>query len=122
MSTKQFGLGAVLTVTTGRFLVKDIDKLYGILNHMTGDNLFTHQLPRAADACAGPLLAQFPQLAGVVVPQLDGRAEYEVWLASRARVLGSVFDVEPLESWQHRDALAELAEMTDKPIIPIIVE
>lgn len=39
-----------------------MDGVYKILNHMTGDSLFTHQLPRAG-RWAGPLLlARYPQL------------------------------------------------------------
>ena len=48
--TKTFDLGTVLTVTTGRLLT-DIGNLYEILNFMTGDDLMTHQLPRATEAC-----------------------------------------------------------------------
>jgi len=39
-----------------------MDGVYDILNYMTGDSLFTHQLPRASDECKPFLLEQFPQL------------------------------------------------------------
>lgn len=57
---RTFGLGAILTVTTDVFLVADIGDIYQLLNYMTGDNLFTHQLPRAAGECKPALLAQHP--------------------------------------------------------------
>ena len=64
MQTKQFHLGDVLSITTGRLVSpRHIDGVYDILNFMTGDNLFTHQLPRASDECKPYLVAQFPQLA-----------------------------------------------------------
>lgn len=57
-----FTLGQVLTVTTTR-LVCDIDDLYKILSHITGDSIYTHQIPRAL-RFAGPLLiAAHPELA-----------------------------------------------------------
>jgi hypothetical protein len=122
METKTFSLGAVLTVTTDIFLLEDIGELYEILDHMTGDSLYTHQLPRAGEACKGPLLAQFPHLQGIEVPKLNSREAYMQWLSDQEQVLGSRFPVEPLESWQHKDPLAEVAEMTDAPIIPVIIE
>lgn len=116
----QFTLGAVLTVTTGKLLCP-IDELYQILNHMTGDNLMTHQLIRAGDVCKGPLLAQFPQLAGIEVPKLQGEDAYRAWLAEQQGAHGEHFDVEPLESWEHINPLTELAEMVgDKPIITVV--
>lgn len=64
MTTKTFPLGTVLTVTTGLLLSPDgIGGVYQILNHMTRDNLYTHQLPRVSRECEPHLLKQFPVLA-----------------------------------------------------------
>ena len=63
MKTKTFCLGDVLSITTGRLVSpRHIQGVYDILNFMTGDNLFTHQLPRAMEECAPFLLKQFPEL------------------------------------------------------------
>lgn len=63
MQTKQFHISDVLSITTGRLVsTRHMDGVYDILNFMTGDNLFTHQLPRASDECKPYLLEQFPQL------------------------------------------------------------
>jgi len=65
---KTFPLRTVLTVTTGLLLTKPKDggngigDLYDILNHMTGDNLFTHQLGRAGGECKPWLVRWFPEL------------------------------------------------------------
>ena len=117
-----FNLGAVLTITTGRLLCS-LDELYGILNHMTGDSLFTHQLPRASEACEKPLLAQFPKLAEVQVPDgLSGKDAVESWLEQQKSVYGNTFDVEPLKAWHHVDPLDELVDITDKPVIAVVVD
>jgi len=66
---KNFHLGDVLSVTTGRLLSpKGIGGVYEILNFMTNDNLYTHQLPRAAEECKPFLFSQFPQLDS---PEMD---------------------------------------------------
>ena len=60
---KLFSVSDVLSATTGR-LVSDrhMEGIYEILNFLTGDNLFTHQLPRAMNECKPWLRSQFPAL------------------------------------------------------------
>ena len=58
MSTvREFPLGVVLSITTGKLLCP-IGDVYDILNFLTGDNLFTHQLPRAMREWAQKLEAK----------------------------------------------------------------
>jgi hypothetical protein len=60
---KLFHISDVLSVTTGRLVsTRHIEGVYEILNFLTGDNLFTHQLPRANRECEPWLRTQFPQL------------------------------------------------------------
>lgn len=60
---KTFHISDVLSVTTGRLVSsRHMDGIYEILNFLTGDNLFTHQLPRAMRECEPWLETQFPQL------------------------------------------------------------
>lgn len=120
---KKFNLGAVLTVTTGRLLCP-IDELYQILDHMTGDQLFTHQLPRAGEECKEPLLQQHPHLRDVVVPPINSEEDCLEWLTQQSRYFGAELEVAPLNPDDHTsiDPLTELAQMTSKPIIPVIVD
>ena len=67
MESKYFHLSDILSVTTSR-LLSDIDGLYDILNFLTGDNLCTHQLPRASDECKPWLEHCFPSLC---TPEMD---------------------------------------------------
>lgn len=69
-TTKEFQLADVLGVTTGK-LLGEMGGLYEILNWLTNDELFTHQLPRARDECLPWLLHWFPELAKVRVGRLD---------------------------------------------------
>jgi hypothetical protein len=118
---RSFDLGDILSVTTGYLVSKrHIGGVYDILNHMTGDNLFTHQLPRAADMCKPAILDQHPQLALVASPEtFDGKAHVESWLVEQEDAYGLTLPILPLASWRQRDPIEELAGMVgpDKPII-----
>lgn len=60
---KQFHISDVLSITTGRLVsTRHMQGVYEILNFLTGDQLFTHQLPRAQRECEPWLRTQFPQL------------------------------------------------------------
>ena len=60
---KSFHISDVLSVTTGRLVsTRHMDGVYAVLNFLTGDDLFTHQLPRTMDECKPWLRTQFPQL------------------------------------------------------------
>lgn len=59
----KFHLSDVLSVTTGSMLSqKGIGGVYEILNYMTGDNLYTHQLTRALEECRPWLIRWYPIL------------------------------------------------------------
>ena len=60
---KSFHISDVLSVTTGRLVSsRHMDGIYDILNFLTGDNLYTHQLPRAMRECKPWLRSQFPSI------------------------------------------------------------
>ncbi|SMF86693.1 hypothetical protein [Streptomyces sp. Amel2xC10] len=119
--TRLYSLSDILTMTTGRLLSsRHMEGVYDIANFMTGDSLFTHQLPRAGDACGPALLAQHPQLQGVTPPDgIDEPALVE-WLAAAEHEHGEQLPVAPLQpgEWEHRDPIAELVDMAgpDKAI------
>lgn len=142
METRQFPLRVVLTVATGRLLTKSskqndngIGDLYEILNWMTSDNLFTHQLPRAGVECKPWLLRWFPELQRAIdeLPLLDRLLEKETpsnaceaWLLEMKRHMREVYDVPKITADDHdvKDPLTELVDMrggTDG-IIPVIME
>jgi hypothetical protein len=107
--TKPFHLGDILSVTTGRLVSpRHIGGVYDILNWMTGDNLFTHQLPRACDECQGPLLAQYPDLAVIEPPETFGDGSKDGakdavgrWLAEQVAIYGETREVTPLAAEDH---------------------
>ena len=108
---RDFALGQVLSITTGR-LCCDIGGVYEILNYMTRDNLFTHQLPRAMRECAPWLLRQHPQL-GAVDASAVTRENWQEWLLSQEARWGTTLSVHPIPQDDHtrRDPIEEAMEM-----------
>ncbi len=130
---KLFHIGDVLSVTTERLVsLRHMEGLYDILNFMTGDDLFTHQLPRACNECRPWLLAQYPELTEeALTPSLDAAlaqvtqereamlAAIEAWLSDVAgRFTAGVMElpVHELGEDMHTriDPLQELEAMVGK--------
>jgi hypothetical protein len=105
--TRPFRLGDVLSVTTERLVSpRHMEGVHEILDYLTGDTLFTHQLPRAMGECKPALLAQHPQLAEVQVPDDLGNSEDPVaevadWLASQVEQYGEMLEISPLDPADH---------------------
>jgi hypothetical protein len=128
MTTKTFHLGDILSITTGCLVSpRHMDGICDILNWMTGDSLFTHQLPRACDECSGPLLAQHPDLAAIVPPESfgdDPEQGVARWLAEQVAVYGETREVAPLAADDHTriDPFAELRIIRpDAEIVTVVV-
>lgn len=113
--SKRFHIGTVLTITHDALMGDPsaghpVDGVYQILNFMTGDNLYTHQLPRACRECAPFLFEQHPHLkdwAGGVTPE-----NYRQRLADAVKQFGEFLDIEPIPADAHEqiDPISELAE------------
>jgi hypothetical protein len=125
--TRDFHLGDILTVITDRFVTPNgVGGVYEILNWMTGDNLYTHQLPRAGEECQGPLLRQHPDLADVHVPDdLVGEDAVLAWLAEQVARFGETRPVARLDPQDHKriDPIDEFRMIAPGvPIIPVELE
>ena len=118
---KNFHIGTILLIT-GDALMTEIGDVYKILNYMTDDNLFTHQLPRVARECRPVLLRQHPQLSAWVDDVT--RENYQARLADAIKQFGEELPVEPLAANEHEyiDPMSELAEKIHPDnIIPIAI-
>lgn len=107
-------LGDILSITTGALVSPDhIGGVYRILNHLTGDDLMTHQLPAACDAMKPHLVAQFPTLAAIQAPKFDGEAHVKRWLAEQVAIHGEWHEVTapPSSVWGEHDAIQDLVDM-----------
>lgn len=127
--SKKFDIGAVLSVTTGKLLCP-FDELHEALDGLTGESLFTHQLPRAAESARAYVFSIHPELKSIEVPEIDGTSE------ERAKQVKDFLDslvengyprnyeIETMKDFESKNPLQELIEMrggTDG-IIPVIID
>lgn len=115
MSTREklFHLGDILSITTGRLVSKrGMEGVYEILNFMSGDSLYTHQLPRVSKECAPVILAKYPQLAEVDAIGLNPE-NHLAWLDKVCAEYGEEMLIEALPKHAHEfiDPMSELVEM-----------
>lgn len=124
VATRDFSLGDVLSVMTGRGLAPYAN-IRLILNWMSGESLHQHQLPRVAEECQPALRAQHPELAAIVVPDgLQGKDACLAWLDTQAAQYGAMHPVVPLASEDHTriDPIAEFRTMAPNvPILPVVL-
>jgi hypothetical protein len=109
---RQFHIGDILSITTGHLVSpRHIEGVYDILNFMTRDNLFTHQLPRASRECAPHLLRQHPMLDHVDASGVNAD-NWRAWLDAQIVKFGLTLPVEPVPEHVHEfiDPMSELAE------------
>lgn len=126
---REFHLGDILSITTGLLVSpRRMEGVYDILNFLTGDNLFTHQLPRACSACKPFLFNRFPCFDS---PEMDlevatlrlmmetstGKANKKHlvtgWLSNQVAKYGETFEVKPVpsEAYKRIHPIAELATL-----------
>lgn len=115
MITRKFHIGDLVSVTTGRLVSpRHINGVYDIVDFVTGEAHFTHQLPRASREITPVLLEQHPWLAQVTVPEwVNDQASCDRWLAHAVERWGEQHAVEqvPLGAYVGREPIAELREM-----------
>jgi hypothetical protein len=111
--SRAFPLDEVLTVSTGRLVARrHMDAVYDVLNHLIGDNLMTHQLPRAMDSCQPAVLAQHPDLAEITGAAVPADAEHIwPWLDALAEKYGAERVLVPIADWERRDPIEEACDI-----------
>lgn len=101
----------LITVAVG-WLFCPIERVYEILNFLTGDNLFTHQLPRAFRACEPHLNKQYPWLAEIN-RDLPTPERFEL-VRKLASAHPGPHELQSISAtWLSLDPLQELAQMVD---------
>ena len=113
----------VIAAITG-LLVCDIGAVYEVLNWMTGENLYTHQLPRVGREAAPVVLALHPELSSAVKEaSLVNRENWQEWAAQWLARYGETLTVPKMAAAEHEriDPFSELAEKV-RPENIIIVD
>jgi hypothetical protein len=123
-NAREFHIGDVLSITAGPLVSpRHMEGVYDILGFMTGETLFTHQLPRAGDECAPELLRQHPQLADVDASAVT-TSNWSLWLEEQIKRFGETLSVTPLAKRepQYDTPVADAIEMMGDPTKVIVIE
>jgi hypothetical protein len=122
LDKRTFPLGTVLSITTGRlFAPNGMEGVYGILNWLTQDSLYTHQLPRVSEECKPWILKQHPQLVGVDDAGVT-TDNWRAWLTDQVLRFGETVELEQMPAGEHYyiDPLSELAEKVHPSRIAVV--
>jgi len=120
--TQAFHIGDLLSISTGALVSPEhIGGVYKILNHLTGDNLMTHQLPLACNAVRPDLIQQHPWLANITAPEFTGgEPQVKAWVEEQGAEHGFLHPLTPVpNSWGTHDPITDLFNM--KPDAQVVV-
>lgn len=114
-TTRLLHFTGVLSVYTGRRLTPDsMGPIYEVLSFMTGDEIYTHQIPRVMSECQPVLNALHPHLAScqAEAEAITSFEDLAQWLPIWEDRYGTHILVPRLNHAQHEsiDPLTELAE------------
>lgn len=113
MTTKAFPTADVLSTITGR-LMGDIGGVYQVLNWMTGESVYTHQIPRISREATPVVLAAYPELAAACSEaEQVTRDNWRDFLALWIDRYGETIEVPKFTADTHEriDSVSELTEM-----------
>ncbi len=109
---KAFATADVLSTITGH-LVSKIDGVYEVLNWMTGESVFTHQLPRICREATPVVLDLHPELSQAIAEaEQVNPTNWREWIAKWEDRYGAEITVPKFGADDHEriDPLSELAE------------
>ncbi len=86
--------GEIISAGLGK-LCCPMDRVYVIMNYLTGSNLFTHQLPGAFRACKEWVLKQHPWLATLDEEKCTTE-NWREWLADAEGKVGTHHALQPM--------------------------
>lgn len=122
MTTKEFPTRDVLSVMTGR-LMGEIGGVYEVLNWMTGESLFTHQLPRTSREAQPVILALHPELEPTIAEAEKVTQENcQTWRDAWEQRYGLTITVPKMTIAEHEriDPVSELAEKVHPDKIAVV--
>ena len=120
--TRAFPTRDVLSTITGR-LMGDIGGVYEVLNFMTGESVYTHQLPRLGREALPVVLAAHPELAQAVEESEQVTPEnFLYWRGTWEARYGLTIAVPKFTADSHEsiDPLSELAQYVHPDKIVIV--
>lgn len=124
--TKAFPTAVVLSTITGRLLC-DIGGVYEVLSWMTGESVFTHQLPRISREAEPVILAAHPHLREAVrEAALVTTENWQDWRDRWILCYGHEIAVPKMTAAEHKaiDPISELQAMAPnaKAAIAVVID
>lgn len=124
--TKAFPTAVVLSTITGRLLC-DIGSIYEVLNWMTGESVFTHQIPRISREAEPVILAAHPHLHEAVrEAMLVNTENWQDWRDRWIERYGAEIAVPKMSAAEHKaiDPITEMQTMAPnaKAAIAVIID
>lgn len=120
--TRSFHISHVLSAYSGYLVsTRHMEGVYEVLNYLTGDNLFTHQLPRAMDECKGWIERQHPILKEIDCSGLNPET-LPTWVERTVAKYGETLEIRPLpaEGHEFRHPVEELESMVGKDRVIVV--
>lgn len=118
MEPRNFKIEVVLSAIGGVLLCK-MDEVYEVLNFLTRDDLFTHQLPRAGKVCRMPVFNQHPFLKEIQLDHINSENVWDELAAIKAKYPNEIL-LTPIENWHSINPIEEAVQMMggeDKVIV-----
>jgi thiamine pyrophosphate-dependent acetolactate synthase large subunit-like protein len=109
---KEFATCDVLSTITGR-LIGNMGGIYEVLNYMTGESVFTHQLPRIGREATPVVVAAHPQLQQAIdEAEQVNQENWQQWRQTWEDRYGMTISVPQFTEATHEriDPISELAE------------
>lgn len=121
--TRDYPLGDILSVTSRYLVSRDgMSGVYRILAHLTGDDVYTHQLPDAAAFATPGILAQHPQLTGVAPAGELTPDQARAWLTVQEQRFGVSLPLAPVPGWGVHDPIQELVDRFGPDrVVPVVI-
>lgn len=110
VNIKNFHIGDILSITTGKLVSpQGMEGVYEILNYMTGQEIFTHQIERAMQECKLYLLKQYPKLETVECQSID-IDNWQDWIAAQIDKFGECLAVDLIPVRNFKDPITDIKE------------
>lgn len=112
MATKDFHISTVLSVGTG-ILLTNFDKVHEMLDFMTQDSLYTHQLVASGYIMETEIKRQFPFIQELEIPELPPvQQACDEWVKPLGEMHGWTLTVQSAEHlWVGHDFLTDLQDI-----------
>lgn len=94
-------------------LLCELDELYEILKHLTGESPYTHQIPRFLEECEAYVKKTFPEIAAMFRP-VHGKDEALLFVKELDEKFGKVLVDQVPDGIKHvsMDPILEIDEMS----------